>query len=441
MRESHPIERAVGIEWYASDADGTGGRLRDRPEDFRVREREAVDAEAVEADPDDYPYLLVRATLREWDTGGFARRLSDALGMSQGRVDWAGTKDRNAVTTQLFTLRDVDPGELPEIRDADLEVVGRVGRALEFGDLAGNGFDVLVRDVDAPENADAVRRDLAAFGGDGGDDERVAVPNVFGQQRFGSRRPVTHEVGLAVVRGDWEGAVMTYVGNPSEHEPSGTRAAREYVEETRDWQGALDRFPDRLGYERTILHHLAEGDDPGYRAALSALPWHLARLFVNAAQSYAFNRMLSERLARGLPFGEPVEGDVVCFAEERGGLTVPDPDRTQRVTADRVETVRRHCRRGRAFVTAPLVGTDTELGGGEQGDIERAVLDDLGLAPADFDLPEPFDSTGTRRAVLVRTDLDVERREEGLGFAFALPKGSYATALLREFLKVDPLDL
>jgi tRNA pseudouridine13 synthase len=41
--------------------------------------------------------------------------------------------------------------------------------------------------------------------------------------------------------------------------------------------------------------------------------------------------------------------------------------------------------------------------------------------------------------VLVRTDLEVER--DPLSFDFSLPKGSYATVLLREYLKVDPADL
>jgi tRNA pseudouridine13 synthase len=109
------------------------------------------------------------------------------------------------------------------------------------------------------------------------------------------------------------------------------------------------------------------------------------------------------------------------------------------VTAERVEVVARHCRRGRAFVTAPLVGTDTEPAGGEPGEIERRVLDDLGLAPADFDLPGEFGSRGTRRAALVRTELSVTG--ESPTFSFALPRGAYATVLLREYLKVDPHDL
>jgi len=129
---------------------------------------------------------------------------------------------------------------------------------------------------------------------------------------------------------------------------------------------------------------------------------------------------------------------VVCFADRDvpAPLALPDTDRLQRVDEHRIETVRRHCERGRAFVTAPLVGTDTELGGGEPGEIERGVCEDVGVGPADFDLPGEFDSAGTRRAVLVRTDLSVER--DPLTFSVRLPRGSYATVLLREYLKADP---
>ena len=139
-----------------------------------------------------------------------------------------------------------------------------------------------------------------------------------------------------------------------------------------------------------------------------------------------------------------MEGDVVCFAETVGGLTIPEADRTQRVTADRVATVNRHVARGRAFVTAPLVGTDTALGSHEPGEIERNVLDDLGIEPADFELPGAFGSTGTRRAIIVRTDIEVGRDQvdgaDAIRFGFTLPKGSYATVVLREFLKTPPGD-
>lgn len=430
-RSAHPKERAVGIEWYTSTAEGTGGRLRSSPADFQVREIETIDPEPVEADPDAYPHLVVRAKLENWDTHGFATVLSNAMGISRERVRWAGTKDARAVTTQLFSL-DVAEPDLPDIDGADLVAVGRFGRPISLGDLAGNAFDVVVREPERPRALEAITTELAI------DDGRIGVANFFGQQRFGSHRPITHTVGLAVVREDWEGAVMTYLGESFPDEPATTRAAREYVSETRDWAGGLERMPGHLRYERSMLHALvaAPGD---FRGALEELPESLQRLFVHAAQSFVFNRILSERLERGLPLDRPIAGDVVCVAgdETVEGTPVPDTDRTQVVDDRRLETVKRHCERQRAFVTGPLVGTETTLADGRQGAIEREVLAEVGLEPNDFDLPDPFHSSGTRRALFLQTALETDR--DPLRFRFSLPRGAYATVVLREYLKVDPV--
>jgi tRNA pseudouridine13 synthase len=441
MRSAQPLEREVGMAHYVSDTEGIGGELRTEPEDFRVRELEQFDTYSLDEPSETYPHLVIRATLRRWDTNDFAKELSNRLGISRERVSWAGTKDKHAVTTQLFSVDGIEAADLPDIGGVDYEVVGRAGRSILFGDLAGNAFGVTVRNTTEPERVDAIAAELSAFSDL--DDDQIGLPNYFGHQRFGSRRPVTHEVGLDIVRGNWRDAVLTYVGNPSEREPEATQEARALVDETEDWKRALDQYPRHLGYERAMLHRLVEGDDDpeDFRAALETAPTNLQQLFVNAAQSYAFNRMLSERLERGLPFAEPVAGDVVCFADSDApdGLALPDQDRTQRVTEARLASVKRHCERGRAFVTAPLVGTETEFAGGEPGDIEREVLADLGLDPSDFDLPGEFDSTGTRRAILIQTALDVDR--EPVTLSFRLPRGSYATVALREFMKVDPARL
>ncbi len=360
--------------------------------------------------------------------------------MSRERVSWAGTKDKRAITTQLFSIKR-EANTLPEIDGVDIEPIGRAGRPVLFGDLAGNDFELVVRDAERPENAAAIAGELRAFAADGTGDEdgeRIAVPNYFGQQRFGSKRPITHRVGLAIVAGDWETAAVRYVCESSEREPERTRRARDRIAESRDWSAVDEEFPGGLRFERAIATRLAEGAESpdDYREALERLPTNLQRMFTNAAQSYAFNLVLSERLRRGIPFGRPVAGDVVCFADGNG---LPDPDRTQMVEEAQLRTVRRHCERGRAFVTAPLVGTDTEFGGGEPEAITREVLAELGIERSDFARPGQFNSSGTRRAIRVSTDIEIKR--EPLSLGFSLPKGSYATVIAREFLKTDPDEL
>jgi len=435
-RSPHAIEQAVGLAYYSSDTDGIGGTLRADPTDFRVRECEAVDVEPLDADPGAYPHVVFRATLTNHETNAFAAALSDRLGISRERIRWAGTKDKRAVTTQLFSVDAVEPERLAgvELSDADLELLGRAGRAVALGDLRGNDFTITLRDPAGDEVANrvaAITEELRAFGGD----ERVGVPNYFGQQRFGSHRPVTHRVGLAILRGDWEAAVRTYVADRAETEPTATYRARGVAGErfdAGDWQGTLEALPERLGYERALVHALIEGAD--YRTAIETLPSTLQQLFIHAAQSYAFNRILSARLEQGLPFHQPVAGDIVCFADD-GTPPTPDPSRTQRVTGRRVETIGRHCDRDRAFVTAPLVGTETDLAEGDPGAIERTVLEDLDISPADFDLPDEWASSGTRRAILVRTEVETRVDPEAVTFTFTLPSGAYATVFLREYRK------
>lgn len=435
MRAGHPIEQEVGITWYASESDGVGGRLKTEPSDFQVTEIEGIDPQPIDADSGAYPHVIVRVRLSGWDTFGFVRRLGSELGIHRGAIDWAGTKDKEAITVQLYSIKGVDPDDLPEIPGASLEPVGRFGRGLTFGDLLGNRFELRVRDATTPDQATAITEDLRAFG-----DGRIAFPNFFGQQRFGSRRPITHLVGLAILERDWEGAVMTYLGNPSDREPEATQAARGYIEETRDWEGGIERLPRGLGHERRLLEVLRDADtldETTYRTALERFPEQLRQLFVHAAQSYMFNRIVSERRTRNIPLTRAVSGDIVCFAEPHEELgPIPDLDRTQEVTEGRIETINRHIASGRAFVTAPLVGTETSLGETQPDAIVRDVLSECGVAPADFDLPDPYDSTGTVRPLLVFPELDIET--DPLTFAFGLPSGAYATVLMREYLKVDP---
>jgi len=410
----------LGLDWYATDAPGVGGELKRRPEDFRVVER------ADFSYGNEGKHAVVRVTLRNYETHEFARDLSDALSASRKRVSWAGTKDRRAVTTQIFTVADVSREEIEEVslKGAEIEHLGRSHQYVSLGDLLGNDFEVRVRDAEAPENTSAVAEEIDEFGG---------IPNLFGSQRFGSRRPVTHLVGERILEDDFEGAVNTYIAESFETEPERTREARERYAKEKDPREALDYFPRQLTYERALLNALVEGREP--RDTLDALPHNLRRMFVNAVQSRIFNLILHERKKAGLRFDRAYSGDIICFSEDADDLRIPDTSSTQKVTESNVKTVRRHVERGRAFVTAPLVGSETVFADGEQGEIEHRVLEKVGVSRSDFDRDDEYGSEGTRRAVLVHPELSWEREGDDVLFDFFLPRGSYATVVLREFMK------
>jgi tRNA pseudouridine13 synthase len=112
-------------------------------------------------------------------------------------------------------------------------------------------------------------------------------------------------------------------------------------------------------------------------------------------------------------------------------------DKVQKVTSENLEAIDRLAGRGRAFLTLPLIGFETAIAEGAQGEIERAILREEGISPENFIVPENPDlgSRGTRRVAqcLVKPQITVEENRAEL--QFVLPKGSYATVVLREYMK------
>jgi tRNA pseudouridine13 synthase len=436
-----PVAAELGLDRRRTPRAGTGGRIRTELADFRVDEVEAVTPEPLDADPGAYPHVVVRVRLQGWDTNAFAHALARGLAISTERITWAGTKDAQAITTQLFTIRSAELPTFPTLDGASIEPIGRLGRSLRFGDLWGNRFEIVVRDAEEPEQAVAVADSLESDVGPG-----IVVPNVFGPQRFGSHRPITHRVGAAIVDGRFRAAVRRYLTATAGGEPPETAAARSAVadafgRDAADWGRLTDAFGGGLRFERALLQRMSELQPESatdWRDVLDVLPWNLQRLFVHAFQAALFNRMVVARMRANLPLERPLDGDRIAFIDEDApeGFAQPDLSRQTTATSETRAQIDRHCRTRRAFVVGPLVGTETVLTGGQPGEIERTILADAGVEPEDFDLPEPYHSTGTLRplAVHVTLQLTIDEPQGGYTLRFALPSGSYATAVTREFI-------
>ncbi|HWM50512.1 MAG TPA: tRNA pseudouridine(13) synthase TruD [Thermoplasmata archaeon] len=423
------MERDVGIVGYLTSTPAVGGTIKLSPEDFVVEEISAPPAASAEG-----RFTIAQIRVRRWETNRLIREFARILHISRRRIGFAGTKDKQAITTRLFSFEGVPPESVRGIRLKDLEVLDafRSDRGLEIGDLAGNRFQIVVRGLQmAPDAAaDAVaetERALRLLGG---------FPSFFGVQRFGSVRPITHVVGRHLVHGEFEEAVQAYVANPLEGEDPASYEVRSTLQETGDVQLALRTFPKSYGFEKAILNHLAAR--PGdYVGSLRALPFNLLMMFVHGYQSFLFNRILSERMRRGLPLHEPVAGDVVLPADAQG---LPDRGRTIDVTCDNLERAAQRCREGKGWVSAILFGSEPEFAGGEPGQIEKEIVASEGLRPEDFIIPEipRISSKGTRREILAPVRNLAARVEEGnLLLSFDLTRGSYATSLVREFAKSE----
>ncbi len=410
------IEKIVGIERYITSTPGMGGRIKEEPDDFYVEE--IADLKLSE----DGDYLILKVRKKNWDTMNFARTLSNALGISQKRISFAGTKDKRAVSVQYFAIRGVKAEQVEKvsIRDAEIEIVGYSRRAIQLGDLAGNRFRILTAGC---RNGELFKETLDELKDRG-------TPNFFGLQRFGSVRFITHEVGRLILQGDYEGAFWVYVAKPFEGEKEEVRRIREDLWKTRDAKLGLREFPKHLRYERLLLQKLREGKSE--EEALLALPKNLKMMFIHAYQSYIFNRLLSARIDEFGNLKDVMDGDHACYLTFR----TPKPtfsDCTE--IAVNIERVRYLLRERVAALALPLVGYATELKGWSKLAAEYLAEDNLDIRNFRTEHKE-FSSSGSYRAADMIVEIS-EIKFDGEIFDFYLPKGCYATVLLREFLKTE----
>jgi tRNA pseudouridine13 synthase len=147
------------------------------------------------------------------------------------------------------------------------------------------------------------------------------------------------------------------------------------------------------------------------------------RFLLSAFLSSLFNDWLAERMRLGW-FERLLSGDIAKKTDTGGLFEVEDA---------LVEEPR--FRRGEITYTGPIYGYKMRWATGEPGALEREVLEDSGVTE------EMLHRAGLRgsrrRARLLTEDLAVEPDPQGLRFAFTLPKGAYATIVLREFMKLD----
>lgn len=164
------------------------GILKLKPEDFQVDEIPLM----IPAGEGEHIYLHIKK--REVNTHWVARLLSEKFGVKEHDVSYAGQKDRYAVTTQWFSIYAPKIDIALETRpfpDEDIEILTqtRHSKKLRRGDLVGNRFNIVLRDIKSAEAESVedssietlkavIENNLQAI-------KKNGVPNYFGLQRFG----------------------------------------------------------------------------------------------------------------------------------------------------------------------------------------------------------------------------------------------------------------
>lgn len=421
----YSIEKEVGIDYYLTDTKGIGGRIKTVPNDFVVEE--IYDPEKIlkiVSNRINKIYSIILVKKLNWDTHTLVREIARRLGISKKRIGFSGTKDKNALSIQLMSC-DVTKESIEKIKikDADIKFVGYSTSPVKLGNHIANRFKITIRDInhesDICDTVAEIEREV---------DDKGGFPNFFGMQRFGTIRPISHKIGEKILKRDFKGAVLTYLSYENNYEPEDTRYARRCAKEE-DFKNALRYFPHHLRYERALANHLVRYPED-YIGALRDIQLGVRMMFIHAYQSYLFNKIVSKRIEEGI-FNRVIEGDYVYF--KNGGI--------DKVNLNKVKLYENLIDKGRSSITAPLIGYNSVLNDFELKVIEESEEikgEDLIRSFKIKELPE-LSSKGIRRPISIKAHITSSKIDDALSLNFLLDKGSYATSILREIMKEDPL--
>ncbi|MDD5110031.1 MAG: tRNA pseudouridine(13) synthase TruD [Patescibacteria group bacterium] len=239
--------------------------------------------------------------------------IAHALGIAERQISYAGLKDKAAITAQRIAIRQVDPERIAAavVGGVHLQEFAWGKGALRKGGLAGNRFTIVVR-TPVTVGAGWLQRSLERWGN--------GFYNFYYLQRFGTPRLLSHELGRAILQGDYAGAVRTFLCAQGYYDaPYFNRLREQARDHFGDWKSMVKLFaplPDTCHLEHRMLAHLVEYPDD-FRGALLAVS-DQATLWVYAYASYLFNLHLSQMVTQGakLPARLPLLLHPDCRAVE-----------------------------------------------------------------------------------------------------------------------------
>ncbi len=405
-----------------SRLEAISGGIKGRPEDFVVEEitKTGVTIESgrrysardLGMEERDGKFCIFVMEKNNWNTTQACREVAGKAGRGFKSVGFAGTKDRRAVTTQLCSLYGADPERLlsVHVKDVSINGVWKSDSEVSMGDLLGNRFTIIVTTEDAlaADKVSAIEGELHGL-----------FPNYFGPQRFGARGNNVR-IGVSILKGDFEAAAMAFLADTTGERNADAITAREKLSEDGDFKAALSYFPGYLKYELRMLDYLAV-HPTDFANAIRRLPRQIALMLVHSVESYIFNAELAARMMEGRI--QPEEGDIVCGSDGRG---FPDLAGARASPGTFNE--------GARFAVGNIIGYGTP----SLNRYESGIMDGLGLKREDFmvkRMPE-LNCRGSQRVLFAPyTGFEAAGGEGRVMLRFSLPAGSYATALLDEFVR------
>ena len=403
------------MECYSTNFAGINGTIKETNEEFQVSEiidyafLKTPNFSPVQDNEHRFPlYLLEKHNI---DSNHAVIEIKKQSGL---KLRIMGIKDAKAETSQYASSEQTK--NLPKYiitSKTKLNLLGFLRIPLSKSALIGNSFKIKINQT-SDNNIQPFLLELNK------------IANFYGLQRFGSERMVTHLVGKALLERNYNKAIEYLLSYTTKYDSKFSKEIREQSRDPNNYQKLIKIMPKGMDLERLILYALVEGKDS--IAVLRSVPINIRRLFVQAYQSYVFNKCLSNALLSNEDIQKCKDGDL-CFEIERP--LVFGKIRKFREGIDSNNDVMPAIR---------LVGYNYQPGKNRFDHITKRILSDENISPSYFylkDLQELSLQMGFRQTLLCCSEFS---HFDMLDLSFKLPKGSYATVLLRELIKpVDPI--
>ena len=196
----------------------------------------------------------------------------------------AGLKDKHAVTKQYFTIPNKYEIKTLNEKGFKIKFAGFVEKEIRLGDLEGNKFEIIVRDIKKGE-FDGVYQKAKTL-------SEIGVPNYFDSQRFGS---VFDKEFIAkdVINKNYEKAVKIFLTKYSKFEKRKLKDEKREIE--KNWNN-LSKLKIKNKVFSLIINEYLRSKD--WLKTYKKIPENLREMYVSAYQSYLWNECIKEALRR-----------------------------------------------------------------------------------------------------------------------------------------------
>lgn len=272
------------------------------------------------------------------DTMDAVNQLSRIIKVKGNSLGFAGTKDRRAATVQRMSAHQVRHQildylntHIPSFKMGDYKYSKY---PIQLGDHGGNHFNITVKNVNLTEGEglplerrlqsikQSVEKAVTGMSKNG-------FINYYGLQRFGTHAVGTHELGMLMLKEDYQGAVngllhidQDLLAKVDAGEIEETPMNRDEINRARAIvhfktgkrrSEVLSLMPRRCHAESIVIEHLTK-NSRDFAGAILRINRGMRLLYLHAYQSYVWNHVASHRWAK---YGSKViPGDLVIVTSE-----------------------------------------------------------------------------------------------------------------------------